>query len=69
MLFKNPYNPSTDLKPEEREFLKKILNIFYEIRRAYNPQLKEITNIEEYVEKNPSYLQVPLMRASGATVV
>lgn len=69
MLFKNPYNPSTDLKPEEREFLKKILNIFYEIRRAYNPQLKEITNIEEYIEKNPSYLQVPLMKASGATVV
>lgn len=66
MMFKNPYTDTT-LRPEERTLLKNILQYLYEIRKTANPALKDITNIEEYIEKNPSYLQVPLMRASGAS--
>ena len=69
MMFKNPYDDSADLKPEEREFLKKILQVFYDIRRTFNPNLKEITDAKKYIESNPSYLQVPLIKASGATVM
>lgn len=69
MNFKNPYKMDNDLKPEERVLLKSVLSYLYEIRRTFDPRLKEITNIEEYIEKNPSYLQVPLMRASNATIL
>jgi hypothetical protein len=34
MLFKNPYDPSSDLTTEEREFLKKILWVIN--RRRFN---------------------------------
>jgi hypothetical protein len=68
-MFKNPYKMDNDLKPEERTLLKAVLANLYEVRRTFNPKLKEIVNIEEYIEKNPSYLQVPLMRASTATIL
>ena len=69
MMFKNPYKMDNDLKPEERTLLKAVLANLYEVRRTFNPRLKEIVNIEKYIEKNPSYLQVPLMRASTATIL
>lgn len=69
MMFKDPYNMENDLKPEERTLLKNVLSYLYEIRRTFNPSLKEITDVEEYIKKNPSYLQVPLMRASTATIL
>lgn len=69
MSFKNPYKMDNDLTPAERTLLKAVLSHLYEIRRTFNPALKEITNVEEYIEKNPSYLQVPLMRASKATTM
>lgn len=69
MNFKNPYKMDNDLTSAERVLLKQILSHLYEIRKTFNPALKEITNIEEYIEKNPSYLQVPLIRASTATTL
>lgn len=69
MMFKNPYNMSNDLTSAERTLLKAVLSHLYEIRRTFNPALKEITDVEAYIEKNPSYLQVPLMRASKATIM
>lgn len=69
MNFKNPYKMDNDLTSAERNLLKAVLSHLYEIRRTFNPALKEITDIEAYIEKNPSYLQVPLMRASKATIM
>ena len=67
MMFKNPYNPNSTLTTHERALLKNILKHLYEIRRTFHPELKEITDVEEYIKRNPSYLQVPLIRASGAS--
>lgn len=68
MMFKNPYRTDNNLTAAERNLLKGVLKHFYEIRRTFNPALKEPgKNIEEFITKNPSYLQVPLMRASSAS--
>lgn len=67
MMFKNPYDTNSDLTSQERILLKNVLSHLYEIRKTFHPELKEITDIEQYIEKNPSYLQVPLIRASGAS--
>lgn len=67
MMFKNPYDLSNNLTSAERELLKKVLKYLYDIRRTFNPGLKEITDVEKYIQSNPNYLQVPLIRASGAS--
>lgn len=70
MLFKNPYDPAADLKPHEREFLKKILYEFYKVRQHMEHAPINITgpNDKELLTNMPDYyLYVPLQAASAAT--
>lgn len=76
MQFKNPYDLSTDLKPHEREFLKKILWEFHKIRSDMfgidyvftGPNdSKLIKAIESGSSSVHNYFNVPLERASAVT--
>lgn len=64
LIFKNPYDPNEDLKPEEREFLKKALNIIHTTRTGVSMSEEET---KQYIEKNSSYFEVPLQRAETAS--
>lgn len=69
MNFKNPYDYSNDLKPEERELLKKVLYQITWINTNGNFKFQNWSDpkIAEYVKQHPEYLWVPLIRASKAT--
>lgn len=70
MMFKNPYDPAADLKPYEREFLKKILYEFYKVRQNMEHLPLNIVgpNDNELLTNMPStYLYVPLQAASAAS--
>lgn len=69
MTFKNPYDPQADLNPAERKFLKRALYEFYYIRTLGNPRFRSTDEdlIIKHIERNPSYLEAPLIRASNAT--
>ena len=72
MQFKNPYDDFNDLKPHEREFLKKILYEFHKVRcevigvknTISGPDDPKLTTSDGMPAK---YLNVPLERASSAT--
>lgn len=69
-LFKNPYDPDSDLKPHERKFLKKILWEFYKVRQNMKHHKEEFDGPDDpsLVEKMPkNYLYAPLQKASVAT--
>lgn len=70
LMFKNPYDDAADLKPYEREFLKKILYEFYKIKQ--NMDHLPITIVgphdNELLTNMPNtYLYVPLQKASAAS--
>lgn len=67
--FKNPYDNYNDLKPYERELLKKVLFQIDRINRNGNSQFNspEDSRIPEYIKKHPEYLYIPMERASEAT--
>lgn len=69
LIFKNPYDNTNDLKPEEREILKHVLFRIAMINSNGNFKFSSPTDsrLPEYIEKNPWYLWVPLERASTAT--
>lgn len=73
MKFKNPYDRSTQLDDNEREFLKKILFEFNKIRYEMKGMTWEYSGINdgiliEKVNKGElGYLNVPLMKASKST--
>lgn len=68
MNFKNPYDMSNDLTLPERKLLKKVL---FSIHKITNPTfsigISEEQKLANYVQDNPSYLWVPLERASKST--
>lgn len=69
MSFKNPYDPQTDLNPEERELLKHIL---FQIAKIHTHDKFFATSINdpklpEWIQQHPSYLWVPLRRASTSS--
>ena len=69
MSFKNPYDPQTDLNPEERELLKHIL---FQIAKIHTHDKFFATSINdpklpEWIKQHPSYLWVPLRRASASS--
>lgn len=67
--FKNPYDPYNDLKPHEREMLKKVLFQIDKINRNGNSQFSSPTDskIPNYIKAHPEYLFIPMERASNAT--
>lgn len=67
--FKNPYDQYNDLKPHEREMLKKVLFQIDTINRNGNAQFSspEDSRIPEYIRSHPEYLYIPMERASAAT--
>jgi len=69
MSFKNPYNYNNDLKPEERELLKKVLFQIAWINTNGNFKYSGWNDpkLSDYVKEHPEYLWVPLIRASKAT--
>lgn len=69
MKFKNPYDDSNDLKPEERELLKKVLFAIANITYGDNFQFESYNSpkLVEWIKENPYYLWVPLEKASKAT--
>lgn len=74
MKFKNPYanlGDSTYLSNHQREFLKKALYVFQLIRTQGNFNIQYGTKeLENFANKNPEYyLQVPLIRAGGASKI
>lgn len=69
MSFKNPYDMQNDLKPEERELLKHIL---FQMAKIHTHDKFFATSINdpklpEWIQKHPSYLWVPLKRASKSS--
>lgn len=69
-VFKNPYDMSVDLKPHEREFLKKILYEFYKVRCRMHKIPVTIKGVEDQkllTDMPTNYLYVPLQKASSAT--
>ena len=69
MTFKNPYDPEADLSPAERKFLKGALYEFYYIRTLGNTRFQKDDEqaIKSFIQRSPSYLEAPLIRASNAT--
>ena len=69
MSFKNPYDYNNDLKPEERELLKKVLFQIAWINTNGNFKYSGWNDpkLSDYVKEHPEYLWVPLIRASKAT--
>lgn len=69
MSFKNPYDYNNDLKPEERELLKKVLYQITWINTNGNFKYSgwDDPKIAQHVIEHPEYLWVPLIRASKAT--
>lgn len=69
MKFKNPYDTSNNLDKDERKFLKKALFIIAKINTNWNFPFDSENDhkLQEYVDKNPAYLWVPLQRASKST--
>lgn len=70
MLFKNPYDMSSDLKPYERDFLKKILYEMYKVYQSMNhlPVILKGPDDPELVSNMPkTYLYVPLQEATTAS--
>nr|DAF63725.1 MAG TPA: hypothetical protein [Podoviridae sp. ctz6O13] len=70
MLFKNPYDGASDLKPYEREFLKNILYELYKVYQNMNhlPLVIKGPNDPELIKNMPkTYLYVPLQQASTAS--
>ena len=69
MSFKNPYDTSNDLKPQERELLKEVLFRIDKINKNGNSRFYSSNDpkIKEWIKTHPEYLWVPLERASGAT--
>ena len=69
MSFKNPYDTSNDLKPQERELLKEVLFRIDKINRNGNSRFYSSNDpkIKEWIKAHPEYLWVPLERASSAT--
>lgn len=69
MSFKNPYDYNNDLKPEERELLKKVLYQITWINTNGNFKYSGWNDpkLADYVKAHPEYLWVPLTRASKAT--
>ena len=70
LMFKNPYDPASDLKSYERTFLKHILYEMYKVKQKMSNAPIVITGIEDAELKNnmPStYLYVPLQEASAAS--
>ena len=69
LVFKNPYDNTNDLKPEERKLLKHVLFRIAKIHTNGNFKFSSPTDsrLPAYIEKNPWYLWVPLERASTAT--
>lgn len=64
LIFKNPYDPNENLKPAERELLKQVLKIFHTTKTGVSMNEEET---KAYIEKNPSYFEVPLQRAETAS--
>lgn len=70
MLFKNPYDESTDLKPYERKFLKSILYEFYKVHQKMMHLPISITGPDDKTLNDnmpKTYLYVPLQEASLAS--
>ena len=69
MSFKNPYDYSNDLTPDERELLKYVLYQITYINTNGNFKYSNWRDpkIAEHIQKHPEYLWVPLIRASNAT--
>lgn len=68
MNFKNPYDMNNDLIPAERKLLKKVLYSIHKITNpVFNIGISEEQKLSKYVQDNPSYLWVPLERASKST--
>ena len=71
MQFKNPYDEFNNLKPYEREFLKKILYEFHKVRCEVIGLKNDIKGPDDPKLKPgsmpPKYLNVPLEKASDAT--
>lgn len=67
--FKNPYDYSNDLTPDERAFLKKVLLHLANIKHKGHFKYTDVNDpkLKEYVKAHPSYLFVPLIRASKTT--
>lgn len=66
LIFKNPYDQNADLLPHERKFLKKALFYINKIRLG-ETRLRSDAEMEEFIEKKPEYLNVPLEKASSTT--
>lgn len=70
MIFKNPYDPNSNLKNYEREFLKNILFEFYKVRCEMLGIPQEIKGPDDpqlSTDMPKNYLNTPLERASAAT--
>lgn len=69
MQFKNPYDMDNNLKPVERELLKKVLYQITWINTNGNFKFQSWNDpkIAEHIKNHPEYLWVPLTRASKAT--
>lgn len=66
LCFKNPYNTNNDLTDVERKFLKKVLFYINKVRYGQN-SLKSDEEMLRFIGNNPSYLNVPLEKASKTT--